>query len=174
MKHVVDGWLLGMRKGATQPKHLEASGLEPTHVCWMICHMCETRKMCVCVKLCAFDEVFCLHTPSRARHSLMSVREICAGKTSAWLERVCSHSSSHQCWLCHSPWCWVAYFRTQSRQNLHRLYGRAQKSWDQFDEYDSPKGCTASCNLLRSPYALKFEDRSQEDGDKCSHRTKHD
>ena len=36
---------------------------------------------------------------------------------------------------------WVAYFRTQSRQNLHRFYGRAQKSWDQFDEYDSQKLC---------------------------------
>ena len=33
------------------------------------------------------------------------------------------------------------YCRTQSRQNLHRFYGRAQKSWDQFDEYDSPKLC---------------------------------
>ena len=34
---------------------------------------------------------------------------------------------------------WVAYFRTQSRWNLYRFYGRAQKSWDQFDEYDSRK-----------------------------------
>ena len=34
---------------------------------------------------------------------------------------------------------WVAYFRTQSRQNLYRFHGRAQESWDQFDEYDSQK-----------------------------------
>ena len=29
---------------------------------------------------------------------------------------------------------WVAWCRTQSRRNLHRFYGRAQKSWDPFDE----------------------------------------
>ena len=34
---------------------------------------------------------------------------------------------------------WVAYFRTQSRWNLHRFYGRAQESWDQFDECNSQK-----------------------------------
>ena len=34
---------------------------------------------------------------------------------------------------------WVAYFRTQSCRNLYRFYGRAKKSWDQFDEYDSQK-----------------------------------
>ena len=34
---------------------------------------------------------------------------------------------------------WVAYLRTQSRQNLFRFYGRAQKSWDQFDECDPQK-----------------------------------
>ena len=28
----------------------------------------------------------------------------------------------------------VAYFRTSSRRNLHRFYGRAQKSWDHSDE----------------------------------------
>ena len=77
----------GMRQGATELKHLELLGLEPTHVRWMSCHMCETReKMCVCVTLCAFDEVFCLHTPSRARHSVMSVREICEEK-STWLKK---------------------------------------------------------------------------------------
>ena len=32
-------------------------------------HVRDMRKMCVCVTLCAYDEVFCLHTPSRARHS---------------------------------------------------------------------------------------------------------
>ena len=43
-------------------------------------------------------------------------------------------------WLCskmHDGW--VACFTTQSCRNLYRLYGRAQKSWDQFDEYDSQK-----------------------------------
>ena len=30
------------------------------------------EKKCVCFTLCAFDEVFCFHLPSRARHSLMS------------------------------------------------------------------------------------------------------
>ena len=34
---------------------------------------------------------------------------------------------------------WVAWCRTQSRRNLHRFYGRAQKSWDPFDEWDSQK-----------------------------------
>ena len=34
---------------------------------------------------------------------------------------------------------WVAYFRTQSRRNLYRFFGRAHKSWDQFDENDSQK-----------------------------------
>ena len=29
--------------------------------------------------------------------------------------------------------------RTESRRNLYRFYGRAQKSWDHFDEYDSQK-----------------------------------
>ena len=47
----------------------------------MICHMCMTReRMCVCVTLCAYYEVFCLHTPSRARHSLMSVRNFFKNK----------------------------------------------------------------------------------------------
>ena len=32
---------------------------------------------------------------------------------------------------------WVAYCRTPSRRNPQWFYGRAQKSWDQFDEYDS-------------------------------------
>ena len=29
---------------------------------------------------------------------------------------------------------WVAYFTTQSRRNLYRFDGRAQKSWDKFVE----------------------------------------
>ena len=32
---------------------------------------------------------------------------------------------------------WVVYRRTPSRRNLSRFHGRAQKSWDQTDEYDS-------------------------------------
>ena len=32
---------------------------------------------------------------------------------------------------------WVAYHGTLSRQNLYRFLGRAQKFWNQFDEYDS-------------------------------------
>ena len=32
---------------------------------------------------------------------------------------------------------WVVCFKTQSRRNLYRFYGRAQKSWDQSDKYDS-------------------------------------
>ena len=43
---------------------------------------------------------------------------------------------------------WVAYFRTQSRRNLHRFYGRTQQSWDQFDECD-PQSFTASCKHPR-------------------------
>ena len=32
---------------------------------------------------------------------------------------------------------WVVHHRTLSRQNLQRFLGRAQKCWDQFDDYDS-------------------------------------
>ena len=63
---------------------------------------------------------------------------------------------------------WVAHFRTQSRRNLHRFHGRAQKSWDQFDERDSKQRSVARKIQVkvphqRSPNALKFEDRSQEE-----------
>ena len=34
---------------------------------------------------------------------------------------------------------WFAYVRTSSRRNFHRFYGRAQKSWDQFDDCNSQK-----------------------------------
>ena len=40
-------------------------------------------------------------------------------------------------WKIHDSW--VMCCRTQSRRNLYRLYGRAQESWDQFDECDSQK-----------------------------------
>ena len=33
----------------------------------------------------------------------------------------------------------VACVRTQSCRNLYRFYGRAQKSWDQFEECNSQK-----------------------------------
>ena len=50
------------------------------HVRWG--SVARTRKMCVCS---AFGEVFCLHSPSRARHSLMSVREMFLRKQSDWV-----------------------------------------------------------------------------------------
>ena len=67
-----------------------------------------------------------------------------------------------------------------SRLNLHRFYGRAQKSWDQFDECDSRKlrsvlqtsekakvrrseKCKSKVRHQRSFYAVKSEDRSQEE-----------
>ena len=73
---------------------------------------------------------------------------------------------------------WVAYCRTRSRRNLHRFYTRAQKSWDQFDEYGFTRATLRHANIRenkgpplnkiqvklphhRSPYAMKFEDRSQ-------------
>ena len=64
---------------------------------------------------------------------------------------------------------------TQSRRNLHRFYGRAQKSWDQFDEStqrqaDTRENKGRSLGKIqvklphqRSPYAMKFEERSQEE-----------
>ena len=72
---------------------------------------------------------------------------------------------------------WVVYCRTPSRRDLRRFDGRAQKSWDRFDEYDSQE---PRCVMLtsekqrsvarkkslphqRSPYAMKFEDTSQEE-----------
>ena len=76
MKHVVNGRLLRCAKVQHNSKIWSR-----THVRLIIYHMCGTReKMCVCVTLCAFDEVFCLHTPSRSRHSPVSVREICEEK----------------------------------------------------------------------------------------------
>ena len=75
---------------------------------------------------------------------------------------------------------WVVYFRTQNHRNLHRFYGEAKKSWDQFDEYESrmlrsvlltsEKNKGPSLGKIqvklphqRSTYALKFEDRSHEE-----------
>ena len=75
---------------------------------------------------------------------------------------------------------WVVYDKTLSRRNLQWFYGRAQKSWDQFDEYDSQElRCVKQTSEKtkvhrwekfqvklphqRSPYAVKFEDRSQEE-----------
>ena len=66
----------------------------------------------------------------------------------------------------------VVYRRTSSRRNLQRFHGRAQQSWDQFHEYDSerPRQQSPLLNKFqvrsshqRSPYAVKFEDRSQEE-----------
>ena len=80
-------------------------------------------------------------------------------------------------WKIHDSW--VAYFRTQSRLSLHWFYGRAQQSWDRFDECDPQKLRSVmqtsenkgpSLGKIqvkdphrRSPYALKFEDGSQEE-----------
>ena len=67
---------------------------------------------------------------------------------------------------------------TSSRWNLQRFHGRAQKFWDHFDEFDSQelrqanirdnKGSSLGKNQVksshqRSPYAVKFEDRCQEE-----------
>ena len=81
-----------------------------------------------------------------------------------------------QCLLWKMYGSWVACCRVQSRWNLHRFYGRVHKSWDQFDEYDSQKLRSVMLTSektqvhrwqkkvklphQRSPYALKFEDRS--------------
>ena len=45
-------------------------------VWWTVTCAWHEKKLFVCVALSAYDEVFCLHTLSRARHSLMSVREM--------------------------------------------------------------------------------------------------
>ena len=72
---------------------------------------------------------------------------------------------------------WVVSFRTESRRDLRRFYGRAQKSWDQFDEYNSQKlrSVTQTSETIKAPSlgkiqvkipdqrAMKFEDRSQEE-----------
>ena len=62
------------------------------------------------------------------------------------------------------------YHRTLSRQNLQRFPGRAQKIWDQVDEYASQGvHCVKQTSLSKiqvklphqhSPYAMTFEDRS--------------
>ena len=57
----------------------------------------------------------------------------------------------------------VVYCRTQSRRNPQRFYGKAQKSWDQFDEGPSLNKIQVKLPHQRSPYAVKFEDRSQEE-----------
>ena len=76
MKHVVSGWLLGCAKSTTQLKLLEPKACAFDD----LSHAHDTRKMCVFVTLCTYDEVFCLHSSSRARHSLMSVHKICVKK----------------------------------------------------------------------------------------------
>ena len=68
----------------------------------------------------------------------------------------------------------------RARRNLQRFHGRAQKFWDQFDEYGYTRAALRQANIRenkrpslnkiqvkdshqRSPYAVKFEDRSQEE-----------
>ena len=64
---------------------------------------------------------------------------------------------------------WVAHFRRQSTWNLNRFYGRAPESWGQFDEYNSQElrsimqKFKSNVPHQRSPHAVKFEDRSQEE-----------
>ena len=76
---------------------------------------------------------------------------------------------------------WVVYRSTSSRRTLQRFHGRAQQeSWDQLDEYDSQelrcvkqtsekkkgpplKKIQVKLPHQRSPCAVKFEDRSQEE-----------
>ena len=102
MKHVVSGWLLRCAKRCnTHPK------LEPhAGACDDLWSSARHWEKCAC------DEVFRLQTPSRARHSLMSVREVCE-KNLGGIERVCSHHSFHQCWSRHwVSWCsrhWVSW-----------------------------------------------------------------
>ena len=72
------------------------------------------------------------------------------------------------------------YHRTVSRQILQRFQGRAQEYRNQFDEYDSHRTALRQANIRekegpslvkiqvkiphqRSPYAMKFEDRSPEE-----------
>ena len=55
---VVNEWLtFGMRKGATHLKHVEPNACAFDY----LSHVRDTRKMCICVTLCAFDEVCCFH-----------------------------------------------------------------------------------------------------------------
>ena len=73
---------------------------------------------------------------------------------------------------------WVSYFRTLSRWNLSRFYGRAQKVLGSIRRVRFTKATQHHANIQRSvarnsssqssstahsPFALKFEDRSQED-----------
>ena len=61
---------------------------------------------------------------------------------------------------------WVVYCKTQSRQNLHRFFGRAQKS----RHADTRENTGPSLGKIqvrnshqRSPFAVKCEDRSQDE-----------
>ena len=76
---------------------------------------------------------------------------------------------------------WVVYFKTQSRWNLYRFYGRAPTSWDQFDKLrftkatqrhadirekkgpSLPKKTSQSSSSSQSLRYEKFEDRSQKE-----------
>ena len=74
---------------------------------------------------------------------------------------------------------WVAYFRTQSRRNLYRFYGRAQESLGPIRQVrftkatqhtQENKGPSLGKSQIkapqRSPYGPKFEDPSQEEIDR--------
>ena len=62
-----------MRKGATQLKHLEPNVRAFDH----LSHVRDTRKKgCVCVTLCAFDEVFCLLPVARTTFANVCTRNL--------------------------------------------------------------------------------------------------
>ena len=64
----------------------------------------------------------------------------------------------------------VVYSKTQGRLNLHRFYGRAQKSWDHWTSTIHKSFAASRRHEIqvkiphqRSPYAINFEERSQEE-----------
>ena len=86
---------------------LDGSSLEPRQVQWMkreTRNNCAarraTRKICVCA---AYGEVFCLHLPSRARVSLMSVGDFFNFESAGLLQKGvmaqsdCIFHFSHNC-----------------------------------------------------------------------------
>ena len=68
-----DGMILDAQRDNTKLCDLSHQALSHTHVCVIKCAQAwATRQDC---EKCACDEVFCVFSPSRARHSLMSVRK---------------------------------------------------------------------------------------------------
>ena len=109
-----------MREGAKQLKHLE-----PNACAFDESHVRDTKKCASVSRSVHSTKCSVSSLPSRARHSPMSVSEICE-KKSTWHERVCSHHSSHQCWSCHSPWCGSCHFA----DSHHCVEDDACDQWD--------------------------------------------